>query len=236
MTNISQSDERTKYVQGLFSRIAKRYRLMNAIMSFGFDQHWRDEAVKILDIRSDDLVLDVGSGTGDIAYCILNHDPKIHVIAVDNNPDMIANARCRPAGNQITWVIADAGYLPFQRESFSRIISGFLLRNVSNLDLALSEQCRIGKPGSKYVILETTPIVKGIFKPLILFYLNLIIPLMGEIVAQNREAYTYLPNSTMHFLTAEMLSARLSLMGLILTGCKRFMLGGIAIHWGQKPL
>jgi demethylmenaquinone methyltransferase/2-methoxy-6-polyprenyl-1,4-benzoquinol methylase len=124
--------------------------------------------------------------------------------------------------------------LPFDNETFDAVVSGFLLRNVNDIRVCLSEQYRTLKPGGHIVALDTTRPSQTWYKPLIYFHLNMVIPILGKWVAGDQQAYTYLPESTQGFLSAEELEDTMKSSGFREVGFRRTMLGTIAIHWGIK--
>lgn len=229
-----QGEERTRYVRRMFARIAGRYDLLNRLMTFGRDRAWRTEAIQHLDLHAARRILDAGSGTGDIALQLLDQAPAVHIIAADLTPEMMAIGKKRPHGDRVDWVVADAQHLPFCDGAFEGVISGYLLRNVPDVDTALAEQYRVTTPNGRIVSLDTTPPRKNILLPFIRFYLKYIIPLLGKLVAGDSEAYTYLPETTAQFLSAEALAERMTRAGYRVDGFARRMFGSMAIHWGRK--
>lgn len=226
---------RARYVRTMFGRIAGRYDLLNRLMTGGQDRCWRRETVGRLAPPSGGRVLDLGSGTGDLAFELLRHAPQARVVAADFTPEMMTVGRRRPDSGRITWVVADALHLPFAQASFAGAISGFLLRNVTEIDRVLAEELRVLSPGGRTVSLDTTPPPRGFLRPAIEFHLRRVIPLLGRLVAGDAEAYNYLPASTERFLSAEALSSRMTAAGFRSTGFVRRMLGTVAIHWGDAP-
>lgn len=226
--------ERAKYVQAMFGRIAHRYDLLNRLMTFGQDIRWRKEAIGKLNLKPGSVVLDAGSGTGDIAFEIAKRYPNTLVIASDFTAEMVMVGKDRPAGKSVAWVIADAQHLPFGKEIFDGVICGFLLRNVPDVDQALNEQHRVLTPGGHTASLDTSPPPKNFLRPFLDFHLHYIIPLLGKMIAGDSEAYTYLPDSTEKFLTAEDLARRFEQAGFDEIGFVRRMLNTIGIHWGKK--
>jgi demethylmenaquinone methyltransferase/2-methoxy-6-polyprenyl-1,4-benzoquinol methylase len=226
--------EREKYVQVMFGRIAARYDLLNRLMTFGQDVHWRKDAIRHLAIAPKAAVLDLGSGTGDIAFEITRQHPDALVVASDFTAEMVAVGKQRPGGDRVNWVIADAQRLPFAKESFSGTISGFLLRNVPDINRTLAEQKRVLKADGRIAALDTTPPRKNILRPFLNVHLRYIVPLLGRLIAGDAEAYTYLPSSTEKFLDAETLAERFQAAGFTQVGFVRRMLGTIGIHWGKK--
>ena len=139
-------------------------------------------------------------------------------------------------GRRLSWIGADATQLPFPDASFDAVISGFLLRNVTDLPGCLAEQLRVLKPGGRLVALDTTPPpTDARSRPLIDFHLHTVIPMLGRLIAGQPEAYRYLPNSTEGFLEPEQLAAMLEEAGFEQVGFERRMLGIVAIHWAVKP-
>jgi demethylmenaquinone methyltransferase/2-methoxy-6-polyprenyl-1,4-benzoquinol methylase len=134
----------------------------------------------------------------------------------------------------VRWVGSDALNLPFPGETFDSVVSGYLLRNVSDIAQAWQEQLRVLKPGGRVVCLDTTPPRKDLPHLPVRLYLRWGIPLIGRIVAGDAEAYTYLPESTRQFLTAEQLAQSMQVAGFREVGFQRLMLGAMAIHWGRR--
>ena len=233
MTQLSGS-ERTGYVRRMFGRIAGRYDLMNRLMTFGQDARWRKEAIGHLNIQPKAVILDAGTGTGDIAFELLQIAKDLCVVASDLTPEMIAVGKCRADAEHILWVVADAEHMPFAMAAFDGVISGFLLRNVANLDRTLGEQRRVLKEGRSMVSLDTTPPRRNLLRPFLRFHLRVVIPLLGRVIAGDAEAYTYLPDSTEGFLEAGRLAEHMRTAGFDGVKYVRRMLGTVAIHWGRK--
>jgi demethylmenaquinone methyltransferase/2-methoxy-6-polyprenyl-1,4-benzoquinol methylase len=218
----------------MFARIAPRYDLLNRLMTLGQDRRWRREAIGRLKIQPQTVVLDLGAGTGDIALEIARKHPDTLVVACDFTENMILVGRDRPGGDSVQWVIADVQHLPFARESVSGVISGFLLRNVPDVNQTLAEHYRVLLPGGRAVSLDTTPPRQNLLRPFIEFHLHHVIPFLGKLLAGDAEAYTYLPNSTEGFLPAESLAERYEQIGFNEASFVRRMFGTVSIHWGVK--
>jgi len=225
----------------MFSRIADRYDLMNSIMTAGQDRHWRREIVHRAALPRDGWLLDLGTGTGGLAEEALYQHPTGHIVAVDFTLDMIRAGRRHPRRipslrQCIGWCAADATRLPFPDQTFDAVVSGFLLRNVVDLQQCLAAQFRVLKSGGRIVALDTTPPTKSLFSPFTLFYIRKIVPAMGKFIAGHPKDYKYLSISTENFLSPEQLSVRLKEAGFQEVDFLRRMFGTIAIHWGCKPL
>jgi demethylmenaquinone methyltransferase/2-methoxy-6-polyprenyl-1,4-benzoquinol methylase len=227
-------DERARSVQEMFSRISRRYDLMNRLMTGGQDVRWRREVIRRARLPEAGSLLDLGAGTGDLALEALRQSPQCLPVAADFTLEMMRAGKRRPDAFRISWVSADALSLPFPASEFDAVVSGFLLRNVSDLNRALTEQHRVLRPGGWIVSLDTTRPARTIFSPLIKLQLHWIIPTLGWLVTGQREAYRYLPDSTEGFMLAEQLAARLATCGFREVGFRRLMLGTAAIHWGKK--
>jgi demethylmenaquinone methyltransferase/2-methoxy-6-polyprenyl-1,4-benzoquinol methylase len=227
-------EDRASYVRAMFGRIAGRYDLLNRLMTFGQDRYWRLETIRHLALPDRGRVLDVGSGTGDIAFELKRQHPQALVVASDFTLEMVLVGRKREGGDKVAWVIADAQQLPFAPGCFDGVISGFLLRNVPDVPQTLSEQFRVLKAGGRSASVDTTPPRDNLLRPFIEFHLHTVIPLLGKLVAGDAEAYRYLPSSTEGFLPAETLAERFESAGFKQVSFVRRMLGTVGIHWGKK--
>ena len=233
--SMDKLDRRPHNVRLMFGRISKKYDLLNRLMSFGFDLLWRRYVIRMAEVPPGGKVLDAGAGTGDIALEIKNHNPGIRVAAVDLTYEMMAVGKKREGGNGIDWCQADTEHLPFPDYTFDAVTSGFLARNVPDIVKMFREQTRVLKPGGHLVCLDTSPIPNNMLKPLILIYYRLVIPFMGFVIAGEKNAYKYLPETTIGFLEPEVLAGKLAEAGLKNVNYRSFMFGNISVHWGTKP-
>jgi demethylmenaquinone methyltransferase/2-methoxy-6-polyprenyl-1,4-benzoquinol methylase len=230
MTRLT-GQKRAAYVQNMFSRIAGRYDLMNRLMTAGQDIRWRKQVIRRAQLKNDSCLLDIGTGTGDLAREALAQYPQSKVIAADFTLEMM---RVGKKNGALNFSSADILSLPFGDETFDALVSGFLMRNVVDLPQALQEQYRVLKKGGRVVILDTTRPKKNILSPLIWLHMHLVIPLLGRLLTGSGEAYRYLPETTEGFLAAEDLASRLEAAGFQNIHFQRFMFGTIAIHWAHK--
>jgi len=231
-----QGEERARYVQNMFAGIAGRYDRMNRVMTFGQDVRWRKIVVELANLPANGRFLDMATGTGDIAAEGLTQHPDILSVGGDFTVEMMEVGRdYYPERSAIRWVGADALNLPFSSEYFDAVASGFLMRNVIDVDRALREQMRVIKPGGRVVILETSPPKDNLLKPFIMIHLTYVMPLLGRLIAGNSEAYSYLPSSTKAFQSPEGLAEAMRNAGLQDVSYQLFMFGTIGIHVGTKP-
>lgn len=223
--------ERAHYVQSMFAKIAHRYDLMNRLMTGGQDIRWRKEVIQLARLSPNASLLDLGTGTGDLAREALTQVPQARVTAADFTLEMM---RVGKQNGDLNFSSADALNLPFKDKTFDAIVSGFLMRNVTDVQQALKEQHRTLKPGGRIVVLDTTRPKQNFLTPFIKFHMHVIIPTVGGLLSGMRDAYKYLPDTTEGFLTAEELSVRMVATGFRKVKFKRLMFGTIAIHWGEK--
>ncbi len=223
-----------KGVQKMFDAIAGRYDLMNRVMTMGQDQKWRKFVVDQAGDPGRGLVLDLATGTGDIAALSRKVSPSCMVIGADFSVNMLKEARKRFAGQKIYWQAADANSLPFADDSFESVTFGYLLRNVDDAVVVLKEVNRVLKKGGRVVCLDTTPPEKNFLFPFIQIYFRVGIPFLGRIIAKDEDAYAYLTGSTMDFYKADDLADAFRQAGFTKVSYKKFMMGAIAVHWGEK--
>jgi demethylmenaquinone methyltransferase/2-methoxy-6-polyprenyl-1,4-benzoquinol methylase len=230
MTQLT-GDERAKYVQGMFTRIASRYDLMNRLMTGGQDVRWRKRVIELARLDDNASLLDLGTGTGDLAREALSAFPKARVVGADFTLEMMRVGR---KTSPLDFSTADALRLPFSDLSFDAVVSGFLMRNVIDLQKALEEQYRVLKNGGRVVILDTTRPRKNLLSPFIRLHMHFVIPTLGGLLTGSRDAYRYLPETTEGFVAAEDMAERMERTGFQRVAFQRFMFGTIAIHWGEK--
>ena len=227
--------ERASYVQGMFARIAGRYDLMNRLMTAGQDVRWRRFAIQEANLPAKGKLLDIATGTGEIAQEALRQRPGILAIGGDFTIEMMLVGRQISERGDIRWVTADTLALPFPNDTFDAVTSGFLMRNVIDVPGALQEQTIVTRPGGRIIVLESSPPKKNALRPFVRLHLNHVIPAMGRLVAGDSDAYSYLPDSTQQFQDPESLAEIMRQAGLINIHYTLFMFGTIAVHVGQKP-
>jgi len=219
----------------MFSEIAPRYDLLNRVLSAGVDRSWRVAAVKAALTGSPQRILDLATGTGDMALLLKKVAPQAEVIGADFVPPMLELARqkAQKLGLSIPFVEADALSLPFPSSHFDAVTIAFGFRNFADYTAALSELYRVIAPGGKLCILEFPPPPKTGLGLLYRFYFTRILPLIGGLVSGSASAYRYLPESVERFPDPNTLAGLMSQAGF--TTQYRIFTGGIvALHIGEK--
>ena len=236
-SKVNQS-QKTKIVQNLFTEITKKYDLMNNLMSFGAHRLWKKKFIQIMNIQSNDLIIDVGSGTGDIANLIQKNYLKTSIISVDLNYKMLKHGKdkIKYKPRKISWVNCNAEKLPFKDNTFDKYIISFCLRNITFIDIALSEAIRVLKPGGIFYCLEFSKPVSPFINRIYNLYKSKIIPLIGKTVAKNKNAYKYLDESIDQFPNQEILLSKLNHIGFENISVINFFNGIVSIHKGFKIL
>ena len=223
--------ERAAYVQILFIRIARRYDLMNRLMTGGQDLRWRKRVIRLANLRPGSRLLDIGAGTGDLTREALHQQADVKVVAADFTLEMM---RVGKKNGDLPYAAADGMRLPFADEAFDAVVSGFLMRNVKDIRQVIREQYRVLKGGGQIVVLDTTRPKRTVLSPIIWLHMHMVIPSLGRLLSGSGEAYRYLPDSTEHFITAEQLAELMTRAGFTDVHFERFMFGVIAIHWAKK--
>ncbi len=220
-------------VRAMFDRIARVYDRMNSVMTAGLHHQWRRRAADLAEVGPGDRVLDVATGTGDLAVELARRvGPTGQVIGADFSEEMLAVARSKAPELRFEW--ANALELPYPTGAFDAATVGFGARNFSDLDRGLAEMARVVRPEGKVVVLEITTPRRP---PLSTFYgawFDTVVPAIGRL-AGDSAAYSYLPSSVKRFPGPEELAGRLAAAGLERI---RYVLtagGIIALHVGTRP-
>ena len=226
----NEPSKQAEQVRAMFTQIAGRYDLMNRLMSFGQDVFWRRKMMSRINFPPRAVVLDLGAGTGDLSREVRRLADDVSIIAADFTLDMLEAGK---EWQSISRCNADAMRLPFENNRFDVVVSGFLVRNVESVEQTLAEMVRVLKPGGQLLILDMTRPRSKVLAPFIRFYLNRVVPLLGTLVTSQKEAYTYLPDSTQSFLKAEELAKKMKTSGLQNVDFETLNFGTVAIHRGN---
>jgi demethylmenaquinone methyltransferase/2-methoxy-6-polyprenyl-1,4-benzoquinol methylase len=225
----------------MFGEIAPRYDLMNHLLSLNVDRYWRWRTVNLAPPRDDSPILDVCTGTGDLALAYSRRTAgTAPVVGTDFCPEMlqIGQKKKTRAGlnGQITFIEADTQQLPFEAGHFQLVTVAFGLRNVSDTDRGLAEMVRVCQPGGRVAVLEFSMPRWQPCKAIYSFYFRRILPRIGQWMARNRqEAYAYLPESVSQFPSGVALAARMTAAGLEQIRMVPFTLGIATLYLGAKP-
>lgn len=236
MTDVSKSPAR---IAGMFDAIAARYDFLNHCLSAGIDRRWRRTAIRSLQLTGRERVLDLCTGTGDLAIAATTATPSAaRVVGVDFAGAMlqVGQAKLRDAslGSAIALVRGDATSIPVASGSVDAVTIGFGIRNVEDTAAACREIHRVLRPGGRIAILEfaipTTPGVRGAY----LWYFNTILPLIGRIVSRHNAAYGYLPASVGAFATPDEFVNVLRHSGFEGVSASPLTMGIVYLYTGQK--
>ena len=231
---------KASYVASVFDSVAKRYDIMNDIMSGGVHRIWKHITVEISRVKPGQKVLDVAGGTGDLAAKFAKRvGPSGHVVLSDINQSMLDVGRDRLIDKglvkNISYVLADAQMLPFQDDSFDIVSIGFGLRNVTDKDRALVSMRRVLRPGGKLLILEFSKPYSDIISKLYDEYSFKIIPKLGRLLANDEGSYKYLAESIRMHPDQETLREMVENAGLLNVEYINMSGGIAAVHMGIKP-
>jgi demethylmenaquinone methyltransferase/2-methoxy-6-polyprenyl-1,4-benzoquinol methylase len=231
---IPPADERPVFVNRMFARIAPTYDLMNRLMTFGQDQGCRRKLLEASALSPHGTLLDIGTGTGDIAYAAMAQYPGVQAIGSDFTYEMMAAGVGKVPGLFLPFVQGDTFALPFPDDTFDAVVSGFMVRNVVDRVGAFREMARVTKPGGRVVCLEIAPPTNAMLEPFFRFYFFRIVPLIGGFISGDRKAYAYLPHSTVEFPPPDALARLMEQAGLSNVVYHEYMIRTVAIHTGTK--
>ena len=224
-------EDRARWVQAMFGRIAGRYDLLNHLLSFNLDKRWRartvDRVSSVLD-RPDARVLDLCCGTGDLLLALKG----AHVFGSDFCHPMLLEARRKSARSPL--FEADALALPLKNDTLDLITCAFGFRNLASYDQGLNELLRVLKPGGVAAILEFSQPTNRAFAALYGFFSARILPRIGGIVSGSPDAYSYLPESIRKFPGAEDLASKIQAAGFERVEFERMTGGAVALHLAYK--
>ena len=233
-------DKDPRRIAGMFDAIAHRYDRLNHLLSAGFDRRWRRQAVAALDLSDGARVLDVCTGTADLAMIASRHQPAPRaVIGVDFAGAMLAlgQQKLQSAGlaRVVRLVRGDACRLPCSSGTIDAVSVGFGIRNVAETARAVEEMFRVLKAGGRLAILEFGEPRYPVLRSIYLWYFRRVLPLIGRLLSKHTEAYAYLPASVSAFLTPDALAALLRASGFSEVHVDRLTFGVVYLYMGRKP-
>ena len=239
-------------IKNLFSAIARYYDFLNSLLSLKRDKMWRRETVKASDVEPTNKVLDVCTGTGELALAyadkiaadgfVIGSDFCFEMLVIGNRKVKAGRGaqkrgRLEEGKDIARFLAADTLTLPFLDNTFDVVSVGFGIRNVSDLEMGIREMARVAAQGGRVVILEFTQPVNPLFRSLYYFYFTKILPFVGNLISGSKDdAYGYLPRSVMKFPDCDALKAVMEQCGLTDVRFYRKTFGIVAIHVGKKPI
>lgn len=232
-SNLGKKQQVTK----MFDAISKNYDGLNRVISFGIDIKWRKRVVAILKVKKPETIVDIATGTGDLAISMVPTGAK-NIVGLDISQGMLEEGKKKVndkgLGNIIEMIIGDSENLPFKDASFDAITVAFGVRNFENLDKGLSEIYRVLKPNGTFVVLETSVPTKTPFKQGYKLHCNYILPIVGRLFSKDRSAYTYLSESAAVFPHGENFNNILRKIGFIDVENKPQTFGVASIYVATK--
>lgn len=217
-------------MRAMFSTIAPRYDFITRVFSYGMDGRWKRTGVDHAELPAGARVLDLASGTGDFSKLVAARDPQARPVAVDLTEGMLRLARSSGVRDA---ACADACRLPFPDAAFDCVFIGYGLRNFPNLDLAVREIRRVTRPGGLFVSLDFFLPSHPVMRALYLSYLYVQGWWWGLVLHGRPRVYTYIPDSLRAFVSIDELSGRLRTAGYGRVEARRYILGGIGLHWAR---
>lgn len=230
--------EKTERVKGVFNNVAKKYDLMNDIMSLGIHRLWKNNLMNQMRAKAGDVLLDVAGGTGDIGFRFIRDYPDSKVIFCDLNENMLRVGRDRAYDKGmlkgLEWVVGNAESIPLPSNSVDFYTIAFGFRNVTHREVALKEALRVLKPGGRFFCLEFSHLSLPVLQKLYDQYSFHLLPLMGKIFASDAESYQYLAESIRQFPRADDLKKLIEEAGFYSVTYELHMQGIAALHKGWK--
>lgn len=230
--------EKGENIQQMFGKIAPRYDFLNRLLSFGIDRRWRKKTVRLLKYNEDSRILDVATGTGDVALEIARTTPaSVKITGADFCKEMIELGQIKvaesPFAGRIDLKVAPCEDLPFPNETFDSITIAFGIRNVVDRKLGLAEMWRVLKPGGRMIILEFSTPKSHIFRQIYYFYFKRFLPMIGGLFS-SYNAYKYLPDSVLEFPSQQEFSHMIADAGFRTPHVHELTFGIASIYVGDK--
>ena len=224
-------------VHGVFTRVASKYDIMNDLMSAGMHRLWKDAMMDWLAPRAGQRLLDVAGGTGDVAFRFLKRGGGAAVV-LDMTEGMLVSGRQRAEADlmagQLDWVVGDAMALPFADCTFDVYTISFGIRNVTRIGDALTEAFRVLRPGGRLMVLEFSQIPNEMLQKAYDLYSFNVIPVLGQVVAGDRDSYQYLVESIRQFPDQEAFAGMIRAAGFGLVSYRNLTMGVACLHSGWK--
>ncbi len=223
----------------MFDRIAPVYDLLNHTLSFNIDRSWRTRLVKMVAQNHPEEILDVATGTGDLALMLAQKIKNARVTGIDLSARMLEigheKVESKGLSDRVTLAHGDAEHLPFEDDVFDCVTAAFGVRNFQDIPAGIGEMGRVLRPGGALYVLEFAMPRNKIFAAIYHFYFHRVLPVVGGWLSHDAKAYRYLPESVEEFAGGCDLADVMAEQGLVECSCRSLM-GGIARIWqGKKP-
>lgn len=235
----ASENPRDRAVQHMFNRIARRYDLLNRVISFRLDNHWRKQVIQSIRTADNPLILDLGAGTGDLTFLAAKAADTGRIVGLDFSLEMLkfaqSKSRSAPHGERTHFVLGSALVVPFREAVFDRVMSAFVLRNVSDLALFFGQAFRVLRPGGRIVTLDMFPPSTGLFAKFYGLYFYRLMPWIGALLARDRDAYRYLSESVRTFHSPMTVAKILKQTGFQHIRWRKFLCGSVCMHVAERP-
>jgi demethylmenaquinone methyltransferase/2-methoxy-6-polyprenyl-1,4-benzoquinol methylase len=227
-------DSKRRYVRRLFSTIADRYDLITVLLSFGLDRRWKRRVIDLAGPRAGLRALDLACGTGDLAFAAAERGAT--VVGLDVTPRMIelARAKRRDRRGEVAFLVGDMGWVPFAGATFDIVTTGYGLRNVPDITLAVREIHRVLRPGGVLVSLDFDRPAHPVIRVIYLGYLSMVGSALGWALHRDPETYRYIPASILRYPGASRLAELMRAEGFGTAGWCPVLGGLMAIHVARK--
>jgi demethylmenaquinone methyltransferase/2-methoxy-6-polyprenyl-1,4-benzoquinol methylase len=243
----ARGEQRAARVNELFAAVARRYDLLNDLMSFGLHRVWKRQVVELAAVKPGDRALDLCCGTGDISFALARRGAE--TTGLDFSPQMLEVAKNRSrkseaGGRKQTphsplrtphFIQGDAQQIPFPENSFDIVTVGYGLRNLTSWETGLTEMCRVTKPGGRIVLLEFGKPANALWRAIYFAHLRCSIPLIGLLFCGNAQAYAYILESLKHYPAQLAVAEKMRGLKLANVHVINLIGGAMAINYGGKP-
>lgn len=239
--NTSLLDKKESRIRRMFGEIAPKYDFLNHLLSMNIDRLWRYQTTKLVPVVTGGPMLDLCTGTGDLAFAYHRATGgKVTIVGADFCHEMLVLAEDKASRRELQHIVrfveADAQELPFSDNTFEVVTVAFGLRNVTNTDRGIREMVRVCQPGGRIAVLEFSRPNHWLMGRFYRLYFRYVLPLVGQLLSRSKDsAYRYLPESVMEFPEGEEMIRKLESHGLRNVTQKRFTLGIATLYVGQKP-
>ena len=230
----SSPTAKSRYVRGLFATIADRYDLITSVLSYGQDARWKAKLTSLAAVKPGERALDLAAGTGDIAFAISARGAKTIGLDITHRMLQLAHLRQARSTGHVEFITGDMTSLPFRSASFDLVTTGYGLRNVPDLDLAIGEIARVLKPGGRLLSLDFNRPDNAIVRSVYLGYLTVVGSALGWVLHRDPDTYRYIPASIRRYPGARGVAERLTARGFDRVTAIPLLFGLMSLHLGTR--